>query len=172
MNMQARKRPAATGLNQNTSNAAHFTPTTSPVQVLLSRLDGVQQAGQGWRARCPACGGNSRKVSISEGHDARVLVHCFGGCPALNVVQAVGLELADLYVRRDLRTLSPAEQSAMRQAAKIPNWKAALDMLALEGRVVQIAASWIAAGIVLDDEQTDRLDLAANRISEAREVLQ
>ena len=82
-----------------TVNAIHV-DRVNP-EVLLSRLDGVQKSGNGWRARCPACGGQSRKVSIAEA-DGRILVHAFCGCPADAVLAAVGLRWADclLYTSR------------------------------------------------------------------------
>jgi hypothetical protein len=66
---------------------------------LLDRLDAVRQVGAGrWRARCPAHDGQNKDVlSIGEASDGTVLVKCFHGCTASDVVKAVGLELADLF---------------------------------------------------------------------------
>lgn len=66
---------------------------------LLSRLDGVHQVGHGrWRARCPAHDGKNRDVlSVGETADGTVLLKCFHGCTAAEVVAAVCLELHDLF---------------------------------------------------------------------------
>lgn len=70
---------------------------------LLSRLDGVHQVAHGrWRARCPAHDGKNRDVlSVGETNDGTVLVKCFHGCSAAEVVAAVGLELHDLFPPSD-----------------------------------------------------------------------
>ena len=90
------KRNAPTGQGQG-AGASHnnFHVDHVTAEPLLQRLDAVQKSGNGWRARCPACGGTSRKVSITEADD-RVLVYCFGGCKVEEVLAAVGLSWADI----------------------------------------------------------------------------
>lgn len=72
------------------------------IDLLLSRLDGVKQVGEcKWRARCPSCGGrNKTKLSIGYLGDGRVLIHDFGGCSPDQVVEAIGMSLADLMPPR------------------------------------------------------------------------
>ena len=67
--------------------------------ALLDRLDVVRQVGAGrWRARCPAHDSKNKDVlSIGEANDGTVLLKCFAGCTASDVVKAVGLELHDLF---------------------------------------------------------------------------
>jgi putative DNA primase/helicase len=66
------------------------------VEVLLDRLDGVRRAGpDSWMARCPAHPDRNPSLSISV-KDGRVLVHCFAGCAAEAVLEAVGLTWKDL----------------------------------------------------------------------------
>ena len=67
------------------------------MSVLLSRLQGVKKTTEGWQARCPAHKDSNPSLSIKEVADGTILVHCFAGCTAQEVVQAVGLELKDLY---------------------------------------------------------------------------
>ena len=43
-------------------------------------------------------------LSISEGGDGTVLIKCFAGCSALAIVNAVGLELHDLFPRVEWQT--------------------------------------------------------------------
>lgn len=71
--------------------------------VMLSRLDAVREIARGrWRARCPAHHGDNRDVlSIGETGDGTVLIKCFAGCTATDIVCAVGLELHDLFPRTD-----------------------------------------------------------------------
>lgn len=64
---------------------------------LLSRLEGVRKAAPGrWMARCPTHDDKHPSLSIREIND-RLLIKCFTGCEALDVVQAVGLQLRDLF---------------------------------------------------------------------------
>ena len=54
---------------------------------------------QSHRADCPCCGG-SLCLSLAETEAGAVLLHCFKGCSAAEIVTALGLELHDLYPRR------------------------------------------------------------------------
>src|ERR1043166_1332996 len=54
----------------------------------------------GWRAHCPLHQGKtSSAFSISPGED-RVVLYCFGGCETPAIVHALGLTMADLFVRQ------------------------------------------------------------------------
>jgi hypothetical protein len=79
------------------------------VEEFLGRLERVKRSGKGWTARCPAHEDQHASLSVSEGDDDRVLVHCFAGCTAGEIVAAMGLRMADLYA--DTRT-TPGETPA------------------------------------------------------------
>lgn len=67
-------------------------------EKLVERLEHCKATGSNkWMARCPAHQDNGPSLSIAEGSDGRVLVHCFAGCGALDVISAVGLEWSDLF---------------------------------------------------------------------------
>ena len=64
---------------------------------LLERLQGVRQRGPDrWVAVCPAHQDRDPSLSIRDQGD-RVLVHCFAGCSPLAIVEAIGLELKNLF---------------------------------------------------------------------------
>ena len=67
------------------------------INSFVSRLDGVTKNGHGWKARCPAHDDRSPSLSVSEGRDGRVLLKCFAGCSAEDVLAALGLKMSDLY---------------------------------------------------------------------------
>jgi hypothetical protein len=46
---------------------------------------------------CPAHDDSEPSLSVREGDDGRVLIHCFGPCDAERIVAALGLTLADLF---------------------------------------------------------------------------
>lgn len=67
------------------------------IEKILDRLQGVKRIGKRWVATCPAHEDKSPSLSLTEAQDGRVLLHCFAGCSAFDVVSAVGLELSDLF---------------------------------------------------------------------------
>ncbi len=69
----------------------------SAVERVLSRLNGVRKSSGGWRATCPGHDDRSPSLSISEGHDGRVLLKCFAGCSVESVVAGMGLAMSDLF---------------------------------------------------------------------------
>jgi hypothetical protein len=138
---------------------------------LTGRLEGVIKTGRGWRARCPAHGGKSASLAITEADNGTLLVHCFAGCQVHDVLAAVGMEVGDLFVRKDLRSMSPSERSQLRQAAMLPRWRAALEVLHHEAGVVLIAANKVGDGFALDDDDLTRMRVAALRVFDCSEVL-
>ena len=142
----------------------------SPLDVLLARLEGVQRAGRGYRANCPACGGSSRKLSVCEAEDERVLLHCFAGCLAADVLGAIGLSLVDLYPGR-IREPTPEGRRAAHAAFKQSAWSAALGVLAVEATVVEVAAAMIHRSEPLSADDMERIRTASRLIHSAREVL-
>ncbi|MGY6517381.1 MAG: CHC2 zinc finger domain-containing protein [Lysobacteraceae bacterium] len=149
--------------------AARRHPTADPVALLLDRLDNVRRAGRGWTARCPAHQDRTASLSVSEGDGGKVLLHCFAGCPAHDVVAAVGLELSDLFPVR----LAPATPEQRREAARWAResrWAAALRVLSREATLVLAAAGMLEAG-PLAAEDRERLAAAVARINDARGVL-
>ena len=140
------------------------------LDALLSRLEGVQRSGDGYRARCPACGGKGRKVAVREADTGRILLHCFAGCVAADIVQAIGLQLGDLFPER-LAEDTPEDRERRRRLARESQWGAALEVLQFEARIVAIAAGEIAYGRSLTVDDYNRVCTAAERIAEAEAVL-
>lgn len=140
-------------------------------ELLLSRLDRVRKSGKGWTAKCPAHEDRTASLSVAEGSDGRVLVHCFAGCKAADVLAAVGLQVADLFPRSDRRDLSPMERQQRREFAQTAQVRAALNVTGFEAKVVSIAGRELLAGKKLSADDIERLELACTRIDDAREVL-
>jgi hypothetical protein len=155
-----------------TGAARRLVAISNTADRLLSHLDGVEKHGGGWRARCPSHGSDkNRSLAIAVADDGKILLNCFAGCTALEVVQAVGLELADLFPDRITHNATPEQRRELRQFAKQAQWAAALDVLAFEARIVAVAVDQIAQGEPLNDEDRARLGLACRRIDNARKVL-
>ena len=138
---------------------------------LLDRLQGVREKGPGrWTASCsgPLHKHDDRNPSLSirETSDGTVLIHCFSGCGAADIVSAVGLEFSDLYPERLDQERGPQRPNHYHAARE------ALRVLDHEALIVAVAAENIATGITLSDEDRDRLMLAVQRIRDAMEATQ
>ena len=138
---------------------------SNPLDNLLSRLDKVKKAGRGYVALCPAHQDKSPSLSVSEADDGRVLVHCFGGCSTADVLDAVGLELKDLFPDSGLSASQKKAFITGRQRQKY------MDILRREKTAVQIGRNRMARGEALSPENQERLRLALGRITKLEGLL-
>lgn len=71
---------------------------SAQLETFLGRLQKVRKTGKtNWMACCPAHDDKTPSLTIAEGSDGRVLVHCFGQqCSVSDIAEAVGLEISDL----------------------------------------------------------------------------
>lgn len=143
---------------------------TGPLGIVLDRLERPRRSGKGYIARCPAHQDRSASLSLAEGSDGRALIHCFAGCSPADVLGAIGLQLADLYPERHT-PLKPDHRRELREYAKQANWRAALNVLALETAVVRMAAGQLKTWQTLSEEDDRRLAVAHDRICDAQAVL-
>ena len=75
---------------------------SGPIETLIARLDLARETGRGkWVARCPAHDDRSPSLAIRETTDGTILLRCFAGCAAFEVVNAIGLELSDLFPKQE-----------------------------------------------------------------------
>lgn len=127
---------------------------------LISLLDKVKPTGKSrWQARCPAHTDKGPSLSIRELDDGRVLVHCFAGCSVHEIVQAVGLELSDLF---------PPRESGNAKGERRPFAAAdALRAVGFEALVVCAASAALATGEPLSSVDHERLLQAGERIQSA-----
>lgn len=80
-----------------------MTATDSLIVKVIARLENVQPAGDGYSARCPAHDDSNNSLSVAEGDEGKVLVHCHAGCSFDAIVQATGLKPADFHGTRKRR---------------------------------------------------------------------
>jgi hypothetical protein len=59
------------------------------LERILSLLDGVRTTVNGYEAKCPAHDDQTPSLSLSEGTDGRVLLHCHAGCPVEAITSAI-----------------------------------------------------------------------------------
>ena len=136
----------------------------SPIDSVLARLDGVQRAGKGFKARCPAHPDRSPSLSLKECDDGRVLIHCFAGCEPAAVLEAVSLNMAHLFPP------SPGSEK------KVPKLQGISDRdlrqaLELEKQILFIVKADQAKGKAISPTDWERGKLALQRIKLAGRLL-
>lgn len=87
------------------------------IDELLQRFPDARRCGAGWSARCPAHDDHRASLSISEGDNKRILLHCHAGCEFKTIVGAIGLQPKDLMPATDGR---PRKGTAKRIVATYP----------------------------------------------------
>ncbi len=136
----------------------------TPVEVLLSRLQKVKGRNGSWTACCPAHNDKGPSLAIREADDGRILLHCFAGCETLSVVQAVGMDMTDLFPPDNKRRDYPVEGKPRLKPAFYAS--DLIRILAFEALVVSICASDMRRGKTLSDDDNERLKVAQQRIEE------
>jgi hypothetical protein len=131
--------------------------------ALLSHLQGVRRTGDGrWLARCPSHEDKRPSLAVRELTDGRVLVHCFAGCGAGDVIGAVGMSFEELFPPRPLEHGPRVRGAGAYPAADV------LRALADELGVIAIIAADLRHGRPVTSEDFSRLELAADRVRAAR----
>lgn len=132
----------------------------SNVDTLLSRLDRVKQTRpSSWMACCPAHADRTASLSIREIDDGRILVHCFAGCSVVEVLDAVGLTIEDLFPPRVGHLAKPERRPF--PAADV------LRAIGFEALVVAVAGASLLSGKPFSTGDRARLILAVTRLQEA-----
>jgi hypothetical protein len=131
--------------------------------ALLSRLERVKQTAPArWLARCPSHDDRSPSLSIRELEDGRVLINCFAGCGAIDVLDALGLEWGALFPERVC-------QDASRSHSDFP----VRDLLVILDHEITVAVlilDEIVKRRSVNEGQVQRLCQAAARIGKARDI--
>ncbi len=140
----------------------------TPLSLVLDRLDHLREIRPGqYRAKCPAHDGKSTdSLSIAEGSDGTVLLHCWGACPNEDVVAALGLTLKDLFPPRDL---APEDRQAYARTKDREQFRRALqhELTCL----LQIVTAQIHKWPIEDPDPEGRERQAVARIRRGLEVL-
>ena len=126
-----------------------------PINNILTKLDKVtakkptKDGLSQWQAVCPAHDDKSPSLTITEASDGTVLVKCWAGCNANEIVKALGLELKDLF---------PCTQLTNKPSKLQPSKRA----IAHERLIISIAE----ASLTLSHEDNERYRLALKRLKE------
>ena len=134
------------------------------LQTLLNRLNKVKKTtNQNWIACCPAHEDKSPSLSIREVDDGRILIHCFAGCPAESILNALELTFSDLHPER-------LNGDSFKPLRRIFNAHTGLTILQMESSIVLEIAKAIKRKETLSDESINRLSKCIERIERVCEA--
>lgn len=118
-------------------------------QDVVDRLEHCRQVSpDSWIARCPAHEDRSPSLTVKDAGGGRTLIHCFAGCGALDVLDALGLEWSALFPPTD-QEYKPLRERRERSVDEL---------------VVEIAVADMKAGKALSAADKDRCREALSRL--------
>ncbi len=137
------------------------------IEEILKRLQKVRQTRSGWMSICPAHDDRTASFSIARGERA-ILVHCFAGCTIQEIVQALGINVRDLFFDSgSRRSASQMIQERSRDRAVHLSFGVALDaMREAESLVLS------ARGIDITDFSSEQLEAALNVVAAAYLIME
>lgn len=134
---------------------------------MLASLDKVREVAPGkWTALCPSHDDKTPSLSIRELDDGRLLLFCFAGCGAGEVLSAVGMELRALFPDKPQHHRAPLRRERLHAHAA----RQALRALAADVVLVGIAAEDVARDQKLSETDRVRLWQAIRRIQDVAGV--
>ena len=94
-------------------------PTGSAcLDKVLSCLDKVKPVSPNkWKACCPAHDDKNPSLAISETSNGTILLKCWTGCTAQQIISAIGLELRDLFPGEKRERRGPSEAAIKHERA-------------------------------------------------------
>jgi hypothetical protein len=128
------------------------------IDNLLSRLDKVKSTGHdSYKACCPAHEDKSPSLAIRLLADGRILMKCMAECNTHAVLDAIGLEMTDLF---------PERLGDFKSEKKPFSGSQLLQLIAEESTIVMMCGSTLASH-PLNDVDRARLLKAVSRINGA-----
>lgn len=115
-------------------NGASALMGSACLDKVLSCLDKVKPAGANkWKACCPAHDDKNPSLAITETSDGTVLLRCWVGCNAKDIVTAIGLELRDLFPGEKRERRGPSKSAIEHERMVYRIGKSLLEQGKLEG---------------------------------------
>lgn len=89
-------------------------PDKQATQNILDRLQKVKQIkakdGLSWQALCPAHGDKKPSLVVTETSEGKILLKCWTGCSTTEILNSIGLTLADLHEEQK-KEFTPEEKA-------------------------------------------------------------
>lgn len=121
---------------------------------LLSNLRSVRKTpsrpgiSDSHRADCPVCEGHNTPLSIARTDDGRVLLHCFAGCSAIDIINKTGLDFSDLMPQSRLQ-----DSQSEKGFTSLGDWMSAA--------ALADAVAWASTLVALDPTEQNIANLVA-----------
>jgi hypothetical protein len=132
----------------------------SKIDNLLNSLEGVRKGANGnYMCKCPAHEDRLASLTIKEADDGRILLNCFAGCGALEILNALGMNWDALY---------PDTKDTLKSVKQRISPRAAAEQLSLESKIIFNYAKMINAG---QNPDTGRLLESIAKIDKIKELL-
>ena len=90
-------------------------------EAFIARFEKRTATARGVQVRCPAHEDKQASMSVGRGRDGGVVVKCFAGCSANDIVAAMGLGLKDLYAKELERPTNRIFDAARLPVAQPPS---------------------------------------------------
>ena len=133
----------------------------------LNKLEKVKGSKGRWTACCPAHVDRSPSLAITETDDGRILLKCFAGCSAYEIVKAVGMDLTDLFPNDNNINYLKANNQGNKPVRRPFYATDLLKIIQFEALITSIAAFDLSEGREVSTEDRKRLKTALSRINEA-----
>lgn len=98
------------------------------LDLVLSKLQGVKKKGRGYVARCPAHDDHDPSLSVAEGRNG-VLLWCWAGCEAKQIVEAAGLKWDEMFFDKRVRMEEGRRRAPVPKRSLLIEAKSAADNL-------------------------------------------
>jgi len=129
------------------------------VHELIGYFENAYKSGESeYQCLCPAHDDRQASLGLKEMPDGRILIHCFAGCGAVDVLGAVGLTLD---------AVNPKRIGDFKPVRKAFNPYSVLKTISNETLLVALAALELSRGKPLLENDKNRLMIAAERLREA-----
>ena len=134
-----------------------------PLSDLLSHVKKLQKSGpKSWMCLCPSHDDRSRSMKITQSDNGKVLINCFAGCTPIEILDAVGLTIDDLFEE-------PLQHSSKGIKGHVYP-REVLKAMIPELMITLISAFTLKKGEALNDVDHERLKVAYSRIMNAIEL--
>lgn len=97
----------------------------------INRFEKKRKTGQGFLTRCPAHDDSDKtpSLSISPARDGGVLVKCFAGCTAPEIVGSLGLTMKDLFSKEQPVKFTPPPAKEIPKENSVPDVRPAIEKI-------------------------------------------
>lgn len=96
----------------------------SKLEKIIDAIEGAKpsnSAHTSFKAPCPAHSDKTPSLKIDELPDGRILLHCFAGCSALEILDAIGMNWGDLFPEDQPNNMPyPADKRAVARSNRTP----------------------------------------------------